>query len=186
MKTISHRIQRILWIPLLTFVILVPSISWVLHAPLDAAKGSTYALLTLVGQITGIIGAQLFAFTLLLSARLKFMEYFFGGLDRMYVIHHRTGVISFSLLAIHPIILVFRYIDDGVDEMMKFLLPFGETPDSRAFGIYALLGMLTLLFLTFYGTIFSYKSLKNLHRFMGLFFFLGASSYLSYSKFFKF
>jgi predicted ferric reductase len=163
-----------LWIPLLAVVLLVPTVSWLLHAPFDAVSGSSYILLTLIGQITGIIGAQLFAFALILSARLKFLEFFFGGLDRMYVIHHRVGTVAFSFLAVHPIILMFRFLEDGAKEMMKFLLPFGETSLAQSLGIYSLLGMIVLLFVTFYGVIFSYPTLKTAHRFFGFFFFLGA------------
>lgn len=170
--TIPHKISRMLWVPALSVVIGVPVLSWLLHASFASSLSSSYFFLTQVGQITGIIGAQLFAFTLVLSARIKVVEYIFGGLDKLYVIHHRTGVISFVLLAIHPIILAFRYLDDGLEGVMNFLVPVNNTLP-RDFGIYAVIIMLLLLFVTFYGSIFSYRSLKNAHRFMGAAFFLG-------------
>jgi predicted ferric reductase len=56
---------------------------------------------------------------------------------------------------------------------MWFLVPIHNTL-ARDYGIYALLLMIVLLFITFYGSIFSYRSLKNAHRFMGAAFFLAA------------
>lgn len=169
---LPHTITRMLWIPLLALVVGVPVVSWALKAPFADSLASSYLMLTLLGQFTGIVGAQLFAFALVLSARLRFMEFFFGGLDRLYVIHHRVGVIAFSLLAIHPIILAFRFIQDSIEDVMWYLMPFNNSP-AREYGVYALLLMLTLLFLTFYGSVFSYPALKNAHRFMGGAFFLG-------------
>lgn len=127
--------------------------------------------MTLLGQVMGIIGSQLFAFALLLSARLKSMEYFFGGLDRLYAIHHRVGVIAFTFLAVHPLILAFRFFGDGIESVMLFLIPTHKSL-AQDFGIYALMLMVFLLFITFYGAIFSYQSLKKAHRFMGAAFFL--------------
>lgn len=170
--TIPHTIARKLWIPLLALIVGVPVLSWILHADFVNSFPSLFLTLTLFGQLTGIVGAQLFAFALLLSARLKMMEFFFGGLDKLYDIHHKVGTIAFVFLAVHPLLLAFRYIEDGMGEVMHFLMPF--TNDAKDFGIYALLLMLTLLFITFYGIVFSYGALKKMHQFMGLAFFLGA------------
>lgn len=111
---IPHKISRMLWVPLLTLVIGVPVVSWIGHAPLKDSLSSSYLFLTLLGQLTGIVGSQLFAFALLLSARIKSLEYLFGGLDKLYVIHHRVGVIAFSFLAFHPLILAFRFFSDSI------------------------------------------------------------------------
>jgi predicted ferric reductase len=165
----SHKISRLLWIPLLTLIIGVPLASWLMHA-----IGQGYPLMTLVGRGTGIIGAQLFAFSLVLSVRHRFIEYFFGGLDKLYIIHHRVGVFAFVFLAVHPFALAAYMLDGSVEDLMMYLMPFGEASTyAKNFGIYALLAVFVLLFLTFYGMIFSYKTLKNAHRFMGAAFFLG-------------
>lgn len=164
--TIPHHLSRLLWIPALSLILGIPVISWVFHTSF-----ATTSPLTLLGQLTGIVGAQLFATALVLSIRHKYLEYLFGGLDRMYTIHHRLGVIAFSFLAVHPLVLAFRYATISVNDMMWFLLPIDNTT-AKDFGIYALLLMLILLFITFYGAIFSYRSLKNMHRFMGFAFFL--------------
>lgn len=168
-----HHLIRHSWIALVAFFTLIPTISWGYHANIKDALTLPTLTMTLIGQITGIIGAQLFALTLMLSTRLRSLERLFGGLDRMYVMHHRIGTIAFSLLAVHPLILAFRFFGDSMEEVMNFLLPFGNTVP-KELGIYSLLVMIMLLFATFYGKIFSYRLLKNAHRFMGLAFFVGA------------
>jgi predicted ferric reductase len=158
-----------LWIPLLAVILLVPLTAWALFA-----FNEGYPALTLIGQATGIIGAQLFAFSLILSLRHRFIEYFFGGLDKLYVIHHRVGVIAFVFLAIHPFALAFRLLAGSIEDVMNYLIPLQSTTiSSKDYGIFALIALFFLLFLTFYGTIFTYRTLKNAHRFMGAAFFLG-------------
>lgn len=166
---IPHKISRMLWIPLLAIILLVPLVAWGLFA---FSEG--YPALTLIGQATGIIGAQLFAFSLILSLRHRFIEYFFGGLDKLYVIHHRVGVFAFIFLAIHPLALAFRLISGSIEDVMNYLIPLQGGTASKDFGIFGFIVLFFLLFLTFYGTMFSYRALKNAHRFMGFAFFLGA------------
>lgn len=161
-----------LWIPLLTLIIAVPVVFWASKIQMSEVFSSSFFFMTLVGQLTGIVGVQLFSFSLLLSARPRIIEFFFGGLDRLYIIHHRVGVFAFVFLAIHPLILAFRFVQDSLEDAMWFLVPINNTLP-RDFGIYALLLMLILIGLTFYGMIFSYPLLKNAHKFLGLAFFLG-------------
>lgn len=168
----NRKLLRLGWVVLLGLMLLVPLLSWSLHTTFSDALGSSFMLFKMLGQFTGIVGCQLFAFALILSARLKFLERFFGGLDKMYVIHHRVGTIAFFFLAIHPLLLAFRYADESFGDALDFLNPIGNT-FAVSMGIYSVLGMLVLLFLTFYGSVFSYSKLKLAHRFLGMFFFLG-------------
>jgi predicted ferric reductase len=167
-----HRYLRYGWVILLSVILAIPVTSWILHTTFSDAVGSTFFTLKLLGQITGILGCQLFAFALILSARLSFIEKLFGGLDKMYVIHHRIGTIAFAFLAVHPLILAFRYLDDGFASVASFLSPIGNTLPATL-GLISLYGMMTLLFLTFYGSVFMYPTLKLAHRFLGMFFFFG-------------
>jgi predicted ferric reductase len=144
-----------------------------MHTNFNDAVGSTGMILTLIGQATGIIGTQLFAFSLIISGRVHFIEKLFGGLDKLYSIHHRTGVFAFTLLAIHPMILAGRFASTSLESVASFLSPIGNT-DAITYGIIGILIMLVLLFITFYGTIFNYPGLKLAHQFLGLGFFFGA------------
>ncbi len=167
-----HRYLREGWIILLVSMVTLPVLSWASKAPFIEAIGSTFFIAKLLGQVTGIIGAQLFAFSLILSARLHSLEKLFGGLDRLYDLHHKVGVVAFAFLAVHPIILSFQYIEDSFKDMANFLSPIGNTMPITL-GIISLMMMLGLLFLTFYGIAFSYPSLKKAHRFLGVAFFFG-------------
>ena len=90
----------------------------------------------------------------------------------MYVIHHRTGVIAFAFLVVHPLVLSFQFATDSFEDVSSFLSPIGNTTPIT-FGILSILSMLVLLFVTFYGSYFQYPTLKLAHRFLGAAFFLG-------------
>lgn len=172
MPTTYHTHLRKGWIVLLTFLVGVPLLSWSYHAPFKEALSSSYIAYKLVGQLAGIVGVQLFAFSLILSGRLHSIEKLFGGLDKLYVIHHRVGVIAFSFLAAHPIILAFQYASSSFEDVAAFLSPFSAT-GPVLFGMFSILLMLILIGLTFYGVMFNYPKLKLAHRFLGGAFFLG-------------
>ena len=75
---------------------LFPLWPWATIAPLQFRFGDPFSFMTSVGQITGLIGITLFSVTMILSARLHFLEEYFGSLDRIYRIHHYTGTIRAS------------------------------------------------------------------------------------------
>ncbi|PIR07236.1 MAG: ferric reductase [Candidatus Komeilibacteria bacterium CG11_big_fil_rev_8_21_14_0_20_36_20] len=112
----------------------------------------------------------LFALNLILSGRFKFMEDYFGGLNKMYVLHHLTGATAFVFLLFHPLFLAGHYILFSLRQAALFLLPSGHWPIN--FGIAALAIMIILLILTFY-TNLHYPVWKTSHRFLGLAFFFG-------------
>jgi predicted ferric reductase len=176
MKKIFHKIMRRGWIVLLLITLGVPVVSWLFHTTFSDAfyDGGLDAFITLkfIGQLTGIIGAQLFAFALILSARISFLEKLFGGMDKLYVIHHRVGTIAFGFLCVHPIILACRFASSSFRDVANFLSPFGNTWPVIS-GITAILVMLVLLTVTFYGSAYDYPKLKLAHRFLGLGFFFG-------------
>ncbi len=84
---------------------LIPIVFWYLLKPINARFISLTTSLTSLGQITALVGMTMFSLTLILSARLKFLENYFGGLNRVYVTHHIFGSIAFILLLFHPLIL---------------------------------------------------------------------------------
>lgn len=53
------------------------------------------------GEIIGSINIVLMAFSLFISARPKWAEPFFGGLDRMYVTHRHTSTAALLLIFVH-------------------------------------------------------------------------------------
>lgn len=149
----------------------IPIVLWLLLVPLSFRFGDSSTAFTSIGQLLGIIGMTLFAITLTLSARLAFLEEYFGGLDRMYNVHHYSGVIAFLFLLTHPLILAIPYFQYSSLKAAQFLLPSANWP--KNFGIFALLLMMVLLTITLYAR-WRYQLLRFLHQILGAVFFLGA------------
>jgi predicted ferric reductase len=148
-----------------------PVVGWLLTGSIVGRFSNTFMVQTSIGQLTGLLGIVLFACTLILSARLSFLEDYFGGLDRMYNVHHIMGTFAFILLSIHPIVLATRYLADSPYDAVLFLLPSGDW--SKNFGIISFLMLMTLLAVTFYAK-WRYQLRKFLHQFLGTAFFIGA------------
>lgn len=140
-----------------------------------------YGFFINLGRIFGIVGFVLYAINLLLSTRLRFLENLFGGLNRVYIAHHITGGIALALLLFHPLFLAIRYIELNslvtLQAAAESLLPrgldfnglFPVLLDDAAFdaGIIAFLGMVVLLFITFFVKL-PYRIWLFTHRFLGL------------------
>ncbi len=149
---------------------LIPLIAWYTMTPIKLRYGSTYALLTSLGQLSSLSGMPLFAIALILSGRFGFLEDFFGGMNKVYIAHHLVGGLAFILLMIHPIFLVFTYAMVSYKDAALFLIPGADWGIN--FGIFSLLVMMLLLIITYYIKL-KYHVWKFTHQFLGLAFFLG-------------
>jgi predicted ferric reductase len=72
---------------------------WFVFPPVDDGRENftrAYA-----GEIIGSVNIVLMAFSLFISARPKWAEPFFGGLDRMYVTHRHTSTAALLLIFVH-------------------------------------------------------------------------------------
>ena len=99
----------------------------------------------------------LMGFGIILGASFRFLEPYFGGLDRMYRVHKIFGIISIWLLIAH-----FALIPEiGEDEGLGGPL-----------GIISLLGFTILILLTIVKK-FPYHRWFPTHRFMGVFYIVG-------------
>jgi len=150
---------------------LLPVVFWYFSKPISTRFISSTTTLTSLGQITGLVGMVMFALTLILSSRLKFLENYFGGLNRVYIAHHIFGSIAFILLLFHPLILAGKFAQVSIRSAALFLLPSSDWPIN--FGIIALLLMMILLVLTFF-TKLPYQIWKFSHKFLGFAFFFAA------------
>ncbi|PIO06838.1 hypothetical protein COT47_02525 [Candidatus Woesearchaeota archaeon CG08_land_8_20_14_0_20_43_7] len=151
----------------LFLICISPLIPWYLSGH-SISEISTYADGThALGQIAALVGMTMFALTFVLSTRLRFIEDIFGGLDKVYVAHSILGGIAFMLLLFHPILIVLKFIPSDMTQAAKYLLP--SSYWSVNFGMIALVGMIVLLFVTFYIKI-KYQRWKFSHTFLGLFF----------------
>ncbi len=150
---------------------LFPLAFWFSLQPLDTRFGSLSTWMTSIGQMAGLVGMALFALNLILSARLKFLEPYFGGMNRVYVSHHFAGTIAFILLLIHPLALALRFVPLSVAAATEFL--FGNWTDlPTMLGKAALALMTTFLVITFFAH-WKYEHWKISHQWLGFAFFLG-------------
>jgi predicted ferric reductase len=117
-----------------------------------------------IGKVTGIVGFVLYAVSLVLSVRRRWLENFFDGLNRVYIAHHITGALALAFLAFHPMFLALRYVSVQVPESFRLaaqqLLPrwydvagsASDAQDALALdaGIVAFIAMVALLVVTLY------------------------------------
>jgi predicted ferric reductase len=132
---------------------------------------TTYSILTSLGKLFGVLGITLFATSLLLSARFKFLENIFYGLNKVYERHSQIGQIAFMMMLFHPLLLLYKYTDLSFGRVLSFFTP-SEYTWANNFGMISLYLLIVLIFLTLYFRP-KYHIWKWTHKFMGLAFFLG-------------
>jgi predicted ferric reductase len=118
-----------------------------------------------LGDAAGLCGMAMFSLVMILSARLKFFEKFFKGINESYTAHHFFGGLAFCLLLFHPLLLAYRYFLISYKAAALFLLP--STSLALNFGILGLFVMIITLVLTFY-TKLKYQVWKFTHKFLGV------------------
>ena len=168
------------WILIWLFTLL-PMVWWLVQDADLSDFGTVYGTLLNLGKATGIAGLVLYAVNLLLAARTRWMEVFFGGLNRVYIAHHITGGIALILLVFHPLFLAAKLVSfdnlTTLREAALFLLPHTIPKDATLMdfqeasainaGIVAFLGMVALLILTFFMKL-PYRLWLFTHKFLGV------------------
>jgi predicted ferric reductase len=149
---------------------LIPLLFWAAMQPLSTRFGTFGNTMTSLGQALGLIGLAFFALTFLLNTRARFLEGFFGGLDRMYIAHHTFGTIALVLLLFHPLALALKYAAISLRSAALFLIPGADLP--TLFGEASLLLMEILLIITFYIKL-KYQKWRFSHQLLGLAFIAG-------------
>lgn len=113
----------------------------------------------ILGEVFSSWVVTVFAFNFLMATRAKWVEKLFGGLDKMYLIHRRSGVIAVVLLLLH-FIVVPRDI---------------EFNPGKPLGFYALVLILIGVILSavpYFKQKIPYHKWINIHKLMGLFYVL--------------
>jgi predicted ferric reductase len=116
------------------------------------------------GRIFALVGVTLFTLNFVLSTRLKFLEEIFGGMDKVYLVHGIIGGIAFMFILAHPIFLVANLIPQHLVQAAGYFIPGGIL--SLDIGLIAIVGLITLIFVTFFTRI-KYNKWKFTHEFMG-------------------
>jgi predicted ferric reductase len=148
----------------------IPLFIWYYLDPIATRISSSYMIFTSLGQIFGLGGMVLFALSLIYSARFKFLEKYFGGINVLYKYHHQLGGIAFIFLMLHPLFLAATYAFSSIKSAALFLLPGNDF--SINLGILSLMLLMLLLILTFFLKL-RYQFWHFTHKFLGLAFFLG-------------
>lgn len=186
---ISFRLEHLLGWGVTIALCLIPVVLWFDMHPLSTIHGFPATMLA-IGRVAGLVGMVMYALNLVYSTRLRFLEHFFGGLNRVYIAHHMLGGLALVFLAIHPLALSLRYVTTDLKQAALLLVPNGLAPFSALFdkasfyhlivieqwaiffGIVAFWGMVVLLLVTFFIKI-PYRIWLFTHKFLGLAFFIG-------------
>jgi predicted ferric reductase len=149
----------------------LPILIWLSMAPLSQRFGNVGVSFKSLGQISALVAVVLFSITFVLAARIKRIEDFFGGLDKMLSTHHLIGAIAFILLLFHPLLLAVRYLQVSAPAALDFLL--SPSLWSVNFGKIALSIMASLLIITFFIRI-RYQIWKFSHQLLGIAFLMAS------------
>ncbi len=115
----------------------------------------------ILGEVFSSWVVTVFAFNFLMSTRAKWVERLFGGLDKMYLIHRRSGVIAVFLLLAH-----FIFVPRDLTEFNP-----GKPLGFYAFAL-ILIGVLISAAPIFKRKI-PYHKWINFHKLMGVFYVMG-------------
>jgi len=146
---------------IIMFLALLPVLFWLPFS--DFSSPSKIWLST--GQFAGLVGFSLYALNIILSARFRFTENLFVGLNRVYIFHHLVGIVAFILMLYHPLGIAFSYLYISLSAAAGILIPsLSNVP--VLFGILAQVTTEVLLVLTLYVRL-EYNFWKRTHQFLG-------------------
>src|SRR5919106_4536564 len=101
----------------------LPLALWAGSVSLDSRFDGRYATLTSLATLAAYAGTSAFALNLVLGARLRPVEAFFGGLERMYDVHRLNGEIAFTLLLGHVVLILASRATISTDAALDLLQP---------------------------------------------------------------
>ena len=156
---------------LIVLACLVPLWLWAEAAPVGFRFGDAAATLRSLAVLCGLAGIVAFSCNFVLGARIALIEPYFGGLDRMYRIHHRVGLVAYNLLIGHGVLMIASAAVTGsFDAAVRLVF---ATSWTVTLGTLALAGMIVVMGLTLYARV-NHEMFLWVHRFFGLVFALGA------------
>jgi predicted ferric reductase len=123
-----------------------------------------------IAKIGSLSATVLMCCCIVLSTRWRFLERFFGGLDKVYQVHKRIGRWSFFLIMLHPVFLAVDRLPDILAflQAMFFVVPEGDWYYwGQNVGVAALIAFAVLITLTLWVKI-AYHRWKRTHEFFGL------------------
>ena len=151
----------------------IPAVLWYASSGFDATSFSSgYQMVSIIAKMAAIVGICFFSGNLILSGRYKIVDRLFGGLDRVYLFHRRTGITTFILLSTHVVLISARTLFESYDAFIAFVTNITYLPIN--FGRFAYGGLFVIIVITlWFGRKIKYERLKFIHSFMGVFLFFG-------------
>lgn len=150
-------------------VALVPVAIWLVVMPVQF--NSAKNIFENIGKLAGLAGMALFAWNVILSARLKIYNKLFLGLDNTYRAHHTLGQVALILLLIHPVMITYRYFLSSPLSAYEFIKPNFVSP-FRFLGTISLFLMIVSMVVTLYINV-KYQLFILAQRALGLILFIG-------------
>lgn len=144
---------------------LLPLALWLSAEPPVPRFGNAFATLSSVAVAFALVGASAFALNLVLGARLRGIDVYFGGLDKLYRFHRRSGEVAFVLLLTHAALIAASRATISRATALGLFWPVPRW--SITFGVIALtLGTATLLVTVFKRQ--SHEMFIYVHRLFGI------------------
>lgn len=157
--------RRLVGFSLIFLIVFTPVFLWSLFLPLTFRFNNVFSFFPIIGQMLGLAGFSLFTLTLIFNTRIKLLEDIFGGLNKVFPIHHLLGKITFIFLLFHPLALSIRPLSFSIKKALLFLLP-GENLAIN-FGIFSLQFFIILLIFTVFIKL-PYHIFRFIHQFLGV------------------
>lgn len=150
---------------LLIFIcVLLTVVVWLVFPPVN--DGREKFVRQYAGEVIGSINIVLMAWSLFISTRPKWMEPFFGGLDKMYIAHRRASVTALLLIFVHVLTVPISLTGWTLG---NYLAVFAFT-GIVSIALVSLSPRIPLLNRLTGGT---YEGWKSLKKFIGIFFIAG-------------
>ncbi|KKO47052.1 hypothetical protein WG68_02220 [Arsukibacterium ikkense] len=132
--------------------------------PADYASSGT--VLNMLGRLSGIWGLSCLLVAAMLSCRVPGFDQPFGGLTKLWQLHHKLGLSGFILLLAHPLLLAFGAAEESLTAAVASLF---STRLALLAGWAALLALMVFMLPTFHllGEP-DYQRWKKLHRLAGI------------------
>jgi predicted ferric reductase len=126
----------------------IPVLLWAASRPLGERFTGSYAVLMSLGVMVGLAGGCSFACNLVLGARFRPVDAYFGGLDKMFAFHRRLGEVAFALVACHALLIVASRASVSASTALALFSPAAGVIVLAGVGALALAGV-TLCFTLF-------------------------------------
>lgn len=149
------------WVVLLV----IPVVLWWMGKTDMIWFGEWYVTASTWGQVLGIAGLGLLAGNIILAGKWKFIDRWFGGLDKAYGLHRSSGKAATYLLTAHLALMTGRLWDGSWATIGNFVVNLSDTP--TLYGKLAYIVLLGIVLITLFGRM-EYEAKRRIHKLMGV------------------